>query len=116
MTTRFKDFGSGDSSTKEPLSFALYGETFNCRPALQGKFLLDLISKSNDDNPAVASAIVTEFFQEVLDKDSAERFTALSSDPEKIVSVETLSEITAWLVGEYTSRPTQPLETSSNGE
>jgi hypothetical protein len=28
MTTRFKDFGSGENVNKEPLSFQLYGESF----------------------------------------------------------------------------------------
>lgn len=116
MTTRFKDFGTGTPVDEQPLSFALHGETFNCRPALQGKFLLDLVAQSNDDDPAAAAELVNKFFANVLDPESFERFESLVQDPDRIVSVETLGEITGWLVSEYTDRPTQQPEISSNGE
>ena len=115
MTNRFKDFGSGSGETFTPLSFSLYGETFNCVTALQGKFILNLISESRDDDPTAAAVVVQKFFDTVLIPESLERFNILVSDPEKIVTVETLSEITGWLVGEYTNRPTQPSEVSPNG-
>ena len=51
MAKRFRDFGSGDSVVKEPLSFKLHGEEFNCVPMIQGKFLLDLVADSNSDDP-----------------------------------------------------------------
>ena len=56
------------------------------------------------------SLIVTKFFEFVLKPESLKRFNALVSDPERIVSVETLAEITAWLVEEYTNRPNQQPE------
>lgn len=115
MATRFKDFGAPETN-KEPLSFALYGETFNCIPTLPGKFLLDLIADSNSDDPAVSSAIVSKFFDTVLVAESLERFNVLSEDPNKVVTVETLSEITAWLVEEYSARPTQGSEVSLSGQ
>ncbi len=115
MSTRFKDFGA-PTSNEEPLSFALFGENFTCRASLQGKFLLDLISESNSEDPATSAAIVTKFFNTVLVDESRERFNALVSDPEKIVSVEILSEITGWLVEQYAERPTQRSEISPSGE
>lgn len=114
-TTRFKDFGSGSADTA-PLSFALYGETFECRPALQGRFLLDLIASTNLEDEAASAAIVTKFFAEVLLPESLERFEALTSDPDRVVPVQTLGEITGWLVSEYASRPTQQSESSSDGQ
>lgn len=115
-TTRFKDFGAGTEADTTPLSFSLLGETFECRPALQGKFLLSLVAESGSEDPVVQATVVDKFFSEVLTPESLERFNALTGDPDRIVSVETLGEITGWLVSEYSSRPTQPQESSSNGE
>lgn len=114
--SRFKDFGAGQETTKEPLSFSLHGETFECHPALQGKFLLDLVASASSDDPGSSAAVVSSFFSQVLTEESYKRFQALSVDPERIVSVETLGEITGWLVGEYTDRPTTAQENSSSGE
>jgi hypothetical protein len=117
MTSRFKDFGEDSNVVKEPLSFKLYGEEFHCVPAVQGKVLLDLVKKASDPNdPGAAAEVVDSFFEKTLTSESLERFNKLLEDPEKIVSVETLSEITAWLVAEYSERPTKEPERSSNGE
>lgn len=115
MSSRFKDFGS-PAVAQEPLTFSLYGETFECRPSLQGKFLLELISESSSDDPGASATVVQKFFDTVLLEDSLEKFNELANDPEKIVSVETLSEITGWLVEQYSARPTQPSEVSPNGQ
>ena len=108
MTNRFKDFGAGGDLAKEPLSFKLHGEEFECYPNLQGKVLLDLASSTADeDNAAAAAKTMHEFFAAALKPESHERFEKLLEDPERIVTVETLGDITAWLVEEYSSRPTQ---------
>lgn len=107
---RFKDFGSGLVEDAEPISFKLYGEEFHCVPQVQGKLLLDLVSDSSSEDPAKSSAVVTKFFGYVLTEESLERFDKLTLDKDKIVSVETLAEITAWLVEEYTNRPNQQPE------
>jgi len=113
---KFKDFGGGTSSAeKEPVKFMLHGEEFNCRPELQGKVLLDLVARSSGDDPAEAAKIISEFFKNVLLEESFARFDALLVDPEKIVSVDTLGDISAWLVEVYSSRPTQGPEVSSIG-
>lgn len=114
--TRFKDFGAGETISTEPINFTLYGETFNCRPALQGKFLLELVSSTSSEDPSSSADIISSFFSEVLYPESYERFEALSTDPDRIVTVETLGEITGWLVSEYSERPTTPQENSSSGE
>lgn len=109
MTKRFKDFGSGSDGNQEPVSFKLYGETFECVSQLQGQVLLNLVADSSGDDPAKASAIVTKLFEQVLTDESYVRFDALLKDKEKIVTVEKLAEITGWLVEEYSNRPeTQP--------
>jgi len=40
----------------------------------------------------------------------------LLHDKDKIVDVETLGEITGWLIEQYTNRPTQRPENSSGGQ
>lgn len=110
MTTRFKDFGSGGEASADPLQFALHGETFSCRPAIQGKFLLSLVAGTDDDDPGAAAETVTKFFNYVIIPEDYARFEALLDDPDRIVSVETLGEITGWLVEQYATRPTMPLD------
>jgi hypothetical protein len=113
---KFKDFGAGTGAgEKEPVSFMLHGESFDCRPELQGKVLLDLVARSSGDNPADAAKTISDFFKNVLVADSYTRFDALLTDPDKIVSVDTLGQISAWLVEVYTARPTQGPEASSTG-
>jgi hypothetical protein len=104
---RFKDFGAGENLSKEPLKFKLHGEDFECWPNLQGKVLLDLASNTSEDDSAAAAKTMNDFFAAALKPESLARFNSLLEDPERIVTVETLGEITAWLVEEYSSRPTQ---------
>jgi len=112
--SRFKDFGSGpDLSGVEPLSFKLHGDTFNCRRAVQGKLLLNLVA--NADDPAKSAEAMNKFFEMVLMPEDHRKFEELCSDPDKIISVDTLAEIAAWLVAEYTNRPTQRPEALPTG-
>jgi hypothetical protein len=116
MTNRFKDFGSGGSTNKTPLSFKLHGEEFQCYPAIQGKTLLDIVANAEANEGAGAAKVITEFFKACMPEESYLRFDTLLSNPDKIVTVDTMAEITAWLVEEYSSRPTQQPEPSSNGQ
>lgn len=116
MTTRFKDFGTGSLLNKEPLTFKLYDEDFECYPALQGKVLLDLAAQSNLGEGQSMADTILGFFEKTLKTESYERFEKLINDPERVVSVETLSDITSWLVGEYAGRPTELPEESSSGQ
>lgn len=107
MTTRFKDFGSGGEVSSEPISFKLHGQEFECHPNLQGRVLLELAANSSQDDGAAAANTINEFFAAALKPDSYTKFEALLKDPNTIVTVETLGDITAWLVEEYSARPTQ---------
>jgi hypothetical protein len=114
---RFKDFGSGvESEKKEPVKFKIHGEEFECVPALQGKTFLDLITKSASEDAAIASSVTMEFLESVLLDESLERFNSLIANKEKIVSLETLTEIVGWLIEEYTERPLAQREGSQTGE
>lgn len=114
--TKFKDFGAGSKTEgKESISFKIHDEEFNCRQEMQGKVLLNLIAKSGGENPAESAQVIDEFFKTVLMPESYARFDALTQDPDRIVSMETLGEITGWLVEAYSDRPTQRPEVSPPG-
>lgn len=117
-TKRFKNFGTGSSrpEDREPLSFELYDETFECYPAVPGKVLLSLAATSAADDGAAAAKTITTFFEKVLKPESFERFDKLAGDPERVVTVETLSEIVAWLMENYAERPTQEPTGSLSGQ
>jgi hypothetical protein len=112
MTTRFRDFGAGTASDAQPLSFKLHGEEFECIKEVQGKILLTLVADSSSEDPAKAASVIDKFFSAVLTDESYARFDTLLKSKEKIVAVDTLAEITGWLVQEYTDRPTERPEVS----
>jgi len=103
--TRFRDFGYGKDDNAEPISFKLHGEEFHCVKNVQGKLMLQLVADSTSNDPAKSSEMIKEFFAAVLLDESHERFTSMLDGKDKIVSVETLAEITGWLVEQYTNRP-----------
>ena len=106
--SRFKDFGSPlEENAKESLSFKLYGEEFNCRPAIQGKVLLKFAAGSSSEDAADSTNAILGFFEVALLPESHKRFEKLIEDPDKIVSVETLGEIIGWILETYSNRPTQ---------
>lgn len=104
--TRFKNFGKGKQAENiEPLYFELYDERFDCIPELQGALLFDLVGNTTEDNGAAAAASIVGFFEKVLVEESYTRFNDLIRSKDRIVTVETLGDITGWLVEEYTNRP-----------
>lgn len=107
---RFKDFGAPEVESKEPVVFKLFNQEFTCVPAIQGKIMLDLVADSASDDNAKSAATIIKFITSVLVEDSLVRFTALAESKDKIVSVETLGDISAWLVEQYTERPNQQPE------
>ena len=116
MTNRFKDFGSGGDVNTAPLSFKIHGEEFNCRPTIQGKSLLNIVANTDINDGMGMAKVINDFFEVCLLEESFTRFESLLTNPDKIVSVETLGEITAWLVEEYSSRPMQQPEPSLSGQ
>lgn len=108
--TRFKDFGAGTAEDAAPISFKLYDEEFHCVKSVQGKLLLEIVADANSNDTSKSSLIISKFFESVLLDESNKRFQKLLDDKEKIVSVETLAEITGWLIEEYTSRPEEQPE------
>jgi len=113
---RTKDFGSDLSVDDfDPLVFTLCGQEFNCRRAIQGKDMLDLITATTADNGVRAAQAAFGFFEIALLPEDYTRFQELLNSDTEIISVQKLSEITAWLIEEYTARPTEPQSDSSDG-
>lgn len=103
---RFKDFGAGkEQKEREPVSFKLHDEEFNCVTNIQGKVLLDIIAKSTSEDPSESARVMTEFFENILTDESFKRFDKLVHAKDKFVHVETLSEIVGWLMEQYSDRP-----------
>ena len=116
MAAKFKDFGSPiAASSDEPISFQIYGETFRCRPAMQGTTLIQFIAESSADDPSSSARAVLKFFEQALLTEDSERWEALTLGENTIVPMETLSEIMDWLVGQYAARPTEPPTPSEPG-
>ncbi len=115
---KFKDFGTGstDIANAEPISFKLYDEEFFCLPKIQGKVLLDFIQMANSENTTDNARIIQIMFERVLTIESFVRFDALLEDKERIVTIETLSEIVGWLISEYSDRPEEQPEVSPAGQ
>ena len=116
MTARFKDFGSGGEQNTEPISFRLHGEDFECVKNLQGNALLNMVAKASSGEATDAADTVRDIFSKALVEESYVRFVKLIDDPEKIVTVDALGQITAWLVEQYSGRPTPGPEQSQSGQ
>ena len=116
MSKKYKDFGGFSDSQKEPISFKLYDEEFHCRGSLQGKILLDMVALSTSEDAAQNAALIESFFGKVVLPESYERFQKLLEHEEKVVTLDTLGEITSWLVEQYSSRPTTGPEPSLSGQ
>jgi len=107
-----KDFGSDFVGDREAPKFKLHGEEFECVKAVQGKVLLNMTTKVSSEDPAEQANMINDFFGYVLTDDSHERFNALIESKDKVVPVEALGEIVAWITEQLTSRPEEQPEVS----
>jgi hypothetical protein len=108
MTQRHKSFGNPvvDDDIEAP-SFDIYGEDFYGKKHLQGAALLKFVHDADSGDGGRAAGAMLDFFKKVLEPDSFVRFQDLWDDPDRVVPMETLGEIVAHLVQEYTNRPTR---------
>lgn len=105
--TRSRDFGKTKRLDDfEPLDFTLNGETYNCKPAIQGGTLLAFVADADSDQGGKAASALYGFFEKALVPEDYTRFSAMLEDSDVIVDLNLLGEIAGWLVEEYTARPT----------
>lgn len=116
MTTRRKTFRGGKKIEEfEPIEFELNEQTFRCKPALQGAVLLEFVSRADSNDGAAAAGALYSFFEDVMETDEYARFREYLRNPDVIIEMDTIGDIAAWLIEEYTARPTQPSESSASG-
>lgn len=104
---RTRDFGASKTLADfDPLNFTLNGETFNCVPAIQGQTMLEFVAEADSDEGGKAAQALYGFFKKALVADDYQRFDVMIKSPEYIVDLNLIGDIAAWLVEEYTARPT----------
>ncbi len=107
---RFKKFDSGKKiSEYEELGFELADEEFTCYPAVPGAVFLDYIAEADSDGGT--GAALYKFLKAAMPEDQYERLNEVLHNPEVIIEIETIAEVVKYLVEEYSSRPTQGLNT-----
>lgn len=116
MTKRHKDFGAKQASTDEPVTFTLDGEDFTCRPRVQGGLILKFVHDADSDSGGKAAGALTWFIRKALVKDDRERFDTLLEDEDRLIDVETIGEVAAWLMEMYAGRPTGQQGNSSSSQ
>lgn len=102
------DTGSKDAVTKlEDITFDLHGETFTALPEIQGIALMEFIEANTLGGQATLGALI-QFLKNSMDDVEYEKLHVLlmSKDKTKNTPIDVIAEIVAYLVEEYTSRPT----------
>lgn len=106
-STRTRDFGQSKKLTDfEPLNFTLNDESFNCRPAIQGTVLLQFVAEADSNEGGRSAAALQGFFEKALFEVDYLKFQEMLESEDIIVDLNLLGDIAAWLIEEYTSRPT----------
>jgi hypothetical protein len=114
--TRHKNFGAPRTMADyEPVTFVLADQEFTCKAAVQGSVLLKFISDADSNQGGRAATAMRTFFADVMDEDEVKKFYDLIDGEEYIFDMESLAEITSWLVETYSARPTAPSKPSSAG-
>lgn len=114
---RFKKFAGGKKiSDFEPLNFELNGTQFNCFPAIQGSVLLEFVRDASSESGGDSAAALYNFLSSAMPTEEYAKLQGVLHDPETIIEIDLIGEIVSWLVEEYSSRPTQQPEVSSNGQ
>lgn len=107
---RHRSFSASAEEVSEeklvPVTFELAGETFTAKPEIQGIVLMDFLESS--EGGGVSSLLAFKSF--LKDSMSEEEYTRLNDHLRNAptnIPVETIAGVVAYLVEEYTSRPTK---------
>lgn len=106
---RHKSFAASNESTpveeQIPVTFDLAGETFTAKADIQGIVLMDFLEAS--DSGGVASVVAFKsFLKEALVEEEYTRLNSYLRTAPTTIGVEQIAAVVAYLVEEYTSRPT----------
>lgn len=81
-------------------------KTIICRPALPGTVLMEVVAILGGSGGDMAGAM-GKFFFASMDEVNYKAFREFTDEPTNGISVEVLGDIAAYLVEEYTARPTE---------
>lgn len=104
---KIKSFTSTtEKSVVEPIPFELEGESFEAYGQVPGAVLLDFIAASTQEDSSGTAGAIIGYLKSSMNKTEFKRFDALTRDPEKLIELQVLADIVAYLIEERTSRPT----------
>lgn len=119
MTKRHRSFAAKATKERtddEKITFDIAEKHyFTAKDDIQGAVILDFVAAA-DEGAAKAAAKIFGFFEQCLPADEYKRFNEVVHGDDVIVEMETLSEIVAYLIEEYTDRPTQASDSSDAGQ
>lgn len=105
MAGKIKSFTTKNATKAEPIEFELEGETFEAYGEVPGAVLLDFIAAATKEDGGNTAAAIMGYLKSSMNKENYKRFDALTRDPEKVIQLQTLSDIVSYLVEERTNRP-----------
>lgn len=82
-------------------------------PTDERLFLLAAAAGDEDGSVATESAAIMDLFRDVLPPDEFRTLRSRLKDPEDDVDLEMLQDVTAWLMEEWSTFPTEPSSASS---
>jgi hypothetical protein len=80
-------------------------ETFRCHPRIPGALLLDIAS-AGTIGESYQAASMRRFFDYAIVSDDLERWNKTLEEADPPIELEMLSDIMAYLMGQYTENPT----------
>lgn len=108
-TRKVKSFGKpkeGESlEAAEPIVFELGDEEFEAYGDIPGAVLLDFIKDYGSENGSETAKAIMNYLKSSMDAETYKRFDKVVRDPEKLIKIETLSEVVNYLMEERSSRP-----------
>lgn len=109
---RTRDF----SRRYRELNFTADGESYVCLPALPPEAIQEVLTLTRREDIKTDLNVMTQIFEIVMTSSEAARIMArLKKDHKNPLGLVQVLDIVAWLVEEYTSRPTTPSVSSSTG-
>lgn len=104
---KLKSFTSAKEKTVvEPIAFELEGENFEAYGQVPGAVLLDFIAASSQEDSNGTAGAIIGYLKSSMDRENFRRFDKVTRDPEKIIELQVLADIVAYLIEERTDRPT----------
>lgn len=98
----------------EDLEKVIRSDTFHAtRPSDERMFLLAAMAGDDDANVAEEAAALMDIFRAALPEEEFKVLRSRLRDPKDDVTVEMLQDVFMWLMGEWSSFPTEPSSDSS---